>query len=138
MDEALPRSAWSRCQLIDRRLRYEELAIDMDALPMLVHGHQSGVEYNGYFHASGYHPLIIGSAQTGDFSGAVLRPGNVHAHDDFSDDLVGLLSQRRLAPEHRIRCFAGWVKRLLRLRTRPKEEWHDTPRVFLQDLATVS
>ena len=88
MDEALLRSAWSRCQLIDRRLRYEELAVDMDALPMLVHGHQPGVEYNGFFHGSGYHPLIIGSAQTGDFFGAVLRPGNVHAHDGAEDAIL--------------------------------------------------
>ena len=49
----------------------------MDALPMPVHGHHAGVEYNGYFHALGYHPLIIGSAQSGDFFGAVLRPGHV-------------------------------------------------------------
>ena len=88
LDEALLRSAWSRCQLIDRRLRYEELAVDMDALPMPVHGHQAGVEYNGYFHASGYHPLVIGSAQTGDFFGAVLRPGNVHAHHGAEEAIL--------------------------------------------------
>ena len=81
LEEAVLRSAWSRCQLLERRRRYEELAVDLDALPMPVHGHQQGVEYNGYFHASGFHPLIIGSAQTGDFFGAVLRPGNVHAHE---------------------------------------------------------
>lgn len=82
MDEAVLRSASSRCQLLDRQLRYDELAVDMDALPMPVHGHQSGVEYNGYFHASGYYPLMIGSAQTGDFFGAVLRPGNAAAHGE--------------------------------------------------------
>ncbi len=81
LEEAVLRSAWSRCQLLERRLRYEELAVDMDALPMPVHGHPQGVEYNGYFHAWGFHPLIIGSAKTGDFFGAVLRPGNVHAHE---------------------------------------------------------
>ncbi len=80
LEEAVLRNAWSRCQLINRRLQYEALAVDMEALPMPVHGHQAGVEYNGYFHASGYHPRIIGSAQSGDFFGAVLRPGNVHAH----------------------------------------------------------
>ena len=68
-------------------MKYEELAVDMDALPMPVHGHQAGVEYNGYFHASGYHPLLLGSAQTGDFFGAVLRPGNVHAHEGASQAL---------------------------------------------------
>ena len=81
LEEAVLRSARSRCRLLERRMKYEELAVDMDALPMPVHGHQAGVEYNGYFHASGYHPLLIGSAQTGDFFGAVLRPGNVHAHE---------------------------------------------------------
>ena len=95
-------SARSRCQLIERRTKYEELAVDMDALPMPVHGHQAGVEYNGYFHASGYHPLLLGSAQTGDFFGAVLRPGNVHAHEGASEalgqrlDWIGSHLARRL------------------------------------------
>ena len=84
LEEAVLRSARSRCQLLERRTRYEELAVDLDALPMPVHGHQAGVAYNGYFHASGYHPLLLGSAQTGDFFGAVLRPGNVHAHEGAS------------------------------------------------------
>ena len=82
LEEAVLRSAASRGRLIDRRLRHPTLAVDMDALPMPVHGHQAGVEYNGYFHASGYHPLMLGSAQTGEFFGAVLRPGNVHAHHE--------------------------------------------------------
>ena len=82
LEEAVLRSAASRSRLIDRRLRHATLAVDMDALPMPMHGHQAGVEYNGYFHASGYHPLMIGSAQTGEFFGAVLRPGNVHAHHE--------------------------------------------------------
>ena len=87
LDEAVLRSARSRCRLLEGRMKYEELAVDMDALPMPVHGHQAGVEYNGYFHASGYHPLMLGSAQTGDFFGAVLRPGNVHAHEGASQAL---------------------------------------------------
>ena len=87
LEEAVLRSARSRCRLLEGRMKYEELAVDMDALPMPVHGHQAGVEYNGYFHASGFHPLLIGSAQTGDFFGAVLRPGNVHAHEGASEAL---------------------------------------------------
>ena len=111
LEEAVLRSAWSRCQLIDRRLRYEELAVDMDALPMPVHGHQAGVEYNGYFHASGYHPLIIGSAQSGDFFGAVLRPGNVHAHDGAEEAILERLDwiQSHLARRVIVRFDAASV-----------------------------
>ncbi len=43
--------------------------------------------------------------------------------------------ERQLAPEHRIRFVVGWVERFLRLRaTRPRENWQDTLRVFLDDL----
>jgi len=47
----------------------------------------------------------------------------------------GWLRQRRLVPEHKVRFFAGWVERFLRLQSiRPAEAWQDTLRVFLEDL----
>ena len=111
LEEAVLRSAGSRCQLLERRMKYEELAVDLDALPMPVHGHQAGVEYNGYFHASGYHPLLIGSAQTGDFFGVVLRPGNVHAHDGAEEAILKRLDwiQSRLARRVILRFDAASV-----------------------------
>ena len=46
------------------------------------------------------------------------------------------LRERRLAPEHRMRFLVGWVQRFLRLQaTRPKEDWQDTLRAFLEDLS---
>ena len=47
----------------------------------------------------------------------------------------GWLRERRLVAENKVRFFAGWVERFLRLQsTRPAEVWQDTLRVFLEDL----
>jgi hypothetical protein len=48
---------------------------------------------------------------------------------------VRWVRERRLAPEQRMRFFVGWVERFLRLQAiRPREDWQDTLRVFLEDL----
>src|SRR5580693_2694762 len=38
------------------RLRY--LTLDLDSLPVEVHGEQEGAEYNGHYHKKIYHPLL--------------------------------------------------------------------------------
>ena len=38
--------------------RQRHLTVDVDSLPIEVHGHQPGSEYNGHYHARVYHPLI--------------------------------------------------------------------------------
>lgn len=55
----------------------EELTLDLDSLPIEVHGHQEGSAYNGHYREWCFHPLIV-SWEFGDFLGAVLREGNVH------------------------------------------------------------
>ena len=45
------------------------------------------------------------------------------------------LRERRVAPDLRVPYFARWVERFLRLRDgRPREVWHDTLEVLLEDL----
>ena len=47
----------------------------------------------------------------------------------------GWLRERRLASDHKVQFFVGWVERFLRLQsTRSAEAWQDTLRVFLEDL----
>ena len=48
---------------------------------------------------------------------------------------VRWVRERRLAPENRMRFLVGWIERFLRLQAiRPREDWQDTLRVFLEDL----
>ena len=58
------------------RLRY--LTLDVDSLPIRVHGHQPEAAYNGHYRATVYHPLIASSAETGDLLDVDLRRGNAH------------------------------------------------------------
>ena len=54
-----------------------ELTLDLDSLPIEVHGQQAGSAYNGHYRETCFHPLIV-SWEFGDFLGAMLREGNVH------------------------------------------------------------
>ena len=50
-------------------------------------------------------------------------------------EFASWLRERRMARENRIPYFEQWVRRFLGFaRTRPRESWHDTLRVFLEDL----
>jgi hypothetical protein len=59
----------------------KELTLDLDSLPIEVHGHQAGSAYNGHYKETCFHPLIV-SWEFGDFLGATLREGNVHTAAD--------------------------------------------------------
>jgi hypothetical protein len=75
-----------------RRLRY--LTLDVDSLPVEVHGNQPGSAWNGHYHQRMYHPIIACAAETGDMLDARLRPGNAHTAAgalDFVLDLVDRL-----------------------------------------------
>jgi hypothetical protein len=60
--------------------RLEEVTLDLDSLPVTVHGDQPGSEYNGHFRARCYHPVVV-RWNRGDYLAAELRPGNVHTAD---------------------------------------------------------
>ena len=57
--------------------RPRRLTLDVDSLPIEVHGHQPKAEWNGHYRGRIYHPLITSVAETGDMLDARLRPGNV-------------------------------------------------------------
>src|SRR5918911_879076 len=75
-----------------RRLR--RLTIDVDGLPVEVHGAQPSSAWNGHYQQRMYHPIIACAAESGDMLDARLRPGNAHTAAgalDFVLDLVDRL-----------------------------------------------
>jgi len=75
--QAITETAIRRIRTSNGRRRRKTLTIDVDSLPVEVHGHQIGSEWNKYYGCRIYHPLLASCAETGDLLDAVLRPGNV-------------------------------------------------------------
>jgi hypothetical protein len=73
------------------RPRY--LTLDVDSLPIEVHGHQEGSQYNGYYGVRCYHPLIALIGETGDLVDVRLREGNVHTAEGALDFILPLLDR---------------------------------------------
>ncbi|MFB6368079.1 MAG: transposase, partial [Gemmatimonadota bacterium] len=57
-----------------------EATVDLDSLPLEVHGHQPGTAFNPHYGMRCYHPLLVRWSR-GDLLGARLRPGNAHTAD---------------------------------------------------------
>ena len=102
--------AQQRCQWAGGRKRYEELTLDMDSIPVRVHGHQAGSDYNGYYRQLCYHPLVFGSAEIDALFGAVLREGQVHTSNGAIEALTRYLDwmQTYLADRVTLRGDAGF------------------------------
>ena len=73
-----------------RRIR---ITLDVDSLPIEVHGHQPKAEWNGHYRARIYHPLITSIAETGDMLDARLRPGNVGTADGALDVILDVVDR---------------------------------------------
>ena len=71
------------------RLRYA--SIDVDGLPIDVHGQQPGSQYNGHYHSRIYHPIVASIAETGDLVDLRLREGNVHSADGALEFVVSVV-----------------------------------------------
>lgn len=67
------------------------VTLDVDSFPILVHGHQPGAAYNGYYQKIVYHPLVASYSVAGGYDSmqdghrlgngfvhAILRQGQVH------------------------------------------------------------
>jgi hypothetical protein len=90
------------------RLRLVDL--DVDSIPLQVHGHQIGSAYNGHYQCRCYHPLVASLAQTGDIVDLKLREGNAHTADgsvDFILPLIDRLEAQTCQVAH-LRCDAGF------------------------------
>ena len=53
--------------------RPKQLTLDIDGLPIEVHGHQGGSAYHGLYGTRIYSPLVASLAETGDMVGGLLR-----------------------------------------------------------------
>ena len=76
--QAIAELAGRRLRLDNKGHRKQTMTIDVDSLPVEVHGQQFGSEWNGHYHRRMYHPLVASCAETGDMLDGLLRPGNVH------------------------------------------------------------
>lgn len=73
------------------RPRY--VTIDVDSLPIEVHGHQPGSAHNGHYHARIYHPLLATLGEHGDIVDAQLREGSCHTAEGALDFILPLLDR---------------------------------------------
>jgi hypothetical protein len=84
--------------------------VDLDSLPVEVHGHQPGSQYNGHYHARIFHPLVASVAETGDLLDVQLREGAVHTAKGALEFLMPLLDrvEARLCQVAAVRIDAGF------------------------------
>ncbi len=97
---------WGERKLMRQEL--DEVTLDLDSLPLLVHGHQPGSAYNGHYRVRCYHPLVLRSA-CGDYLAGRLRSGSAHTAEGGLDFVLPAL--RRLRPSVRrlwLRMDAGF------------------------------
>jgi hypothetical protein len=90
------------------RLRY--VTLDVDSLPIEVHGQQEGSQYNGHYGVRCYHPLVAVLGETGDLVDVRLREGNVHTAEGALEFILPLLDQmeRELCQVASVRIDAGF------------------------------
>ncbi len=91
--------------------RPKQLTLDIDGLPIEVHGHQGGSAYHGLYGTRIYSPLIASLAETGDMVGGLLREGNAgpaENADTWIPHLVKRLNESTGA-QVRVRIDAGFT-----------------------------
>ena len=89
----------------------KQLTLDVDGLPIEVHGHQGGSAFHGHYQARIYSPLIASLAETGDMVGGLLREGNAGPAED-ADTWIPHLVKRLSAStgaQVRVRIDAGFT-----------------------------
>lgn len=91
--------------------RPKQLTLDIDGLPIEVHGHQGGSAYHGLYGTRIYSPLVASLAETGDMVGGLLREGNAgpaENADTWIPHLVKRLNESTGA-QVRVRIDAGFT-----------------------------
>ena len=58
-----------------KKRRKKTMYLDVDGLPVEVHGHPPGSEWNGYYRQRMYHGLVASCAETGDLINGEIFPG---------------------------------------------------------------
>ena len=100
------------CALHTRRddLRRTRVTLDIDSLPIEVHGHQDGSEHNGHYHARVFHPLAATVGESGELLDMVLREGACHTADGALDFILPLVDdlEEKLVQVVAVRIDAGF------------------------------
>jgi hypothetical protein len=93
-----------------RGSRHRHLTVDVDSLPIKIHGHQPEAVYNGHYHATIYHPLVATVAETGDLLDVNLRRGNAHTAEGALEFIEPLLDrvEREMCQVAAVRFDAGF------------------------------
>ena len=131
--------------------RLRHVTLDVDSLPIEVHGQQEGSQYNGHYGVRCYHPLVAVLGETGDLVDVRLREGNVHTAEGALDFILPLLDrlERELCQVASVRIDAGFPEDQLLsalearkvgyvARIKKNERLKDLAAPFLQPLAPSS
>lgn len=108
--EGLQRLAGWRLKAMGGWRRPETLVIDIDSLPVEVHGEQPGSAWNGYYRRRVYHPIVASAGETGDIVDLRLREGQVHTADGGLEFVLEVLerAERHLCGRAAVRFDAGY------------------------------
>ena len=108
--ESLCVTAGRRIRAMNRGHRHASVTLDVDSLPVEVHGHQEGSAYHGYYRQTMYHPLVAVIGETGDIVDVQLRPGNSHSATGALDFVLPLLDrvEREIGVVASVRIDAGF------------------------------
>ena len=94
--DGLARFAGWRIRVMNHGRLPKRLVIDLDSLPAEVHGRQPGSEWNGYYRARVYHPLVASVGETGDLLDVRLRRGAAHTAAGGLGFIVEVLDRAEL------------------------------------------
>ena len=108
--EGLQRLAGWRLKAMGGWRRPKSLVIDIDSVPVEVHGEQPGSAWNGYYHKRVYHPIVASAGETGDLLDLRLREGQVHTADGGLEFVLEVLerAERHLCDKAAVRFDAGY------------------------------
>ena len=93
LQQAVAEMASRRVRAVRRGRRLRQVTLDIDGLPIEVHGNQPKSAYNGHYHQQMYHPIVASIAETGDMLDARLRAGNAHTAEGALDFVLDLVSR---------------------------------------------
>ena len=127
--QAIAELAGRRLRLDNKGHRKQTMTIDVDSLPVEVHGQQFGSEWNGHYHRRMYHPLVASCAETGDMLDGLLRPGNVHTAEGALGFILELVDRCKatLCRSAIVRC-PPWRAKRRRVVPGSREATRDTRR----------
>ena len=108
--EGLFQSAARRVRAMNGGHRKRYATLDVDSLPIEVHGQQEGSAYNGHYGCRCYHPVVASLGEEGDFLAVRLREGNAHTARGSLSFVLPLIErmERDLCQVASVRMDAGF------------------------------